>query len=97
LFAGSPFFAVHRDELTARGLAFATATDCFASVFRDHTYLGVSKDLEKTAAAIAAFSAKDAAAWRTVLARFGEDAPHIFGLLGAPMPSFATARTLWSA
>jgi phytoene dehydrogenase-like protein len=97
LFAGSPFFAAHKDELTARGLAFAAATDCFASVFRDHTCLGVSKDLEKTAAAIAAFSAKDAAAWRAMLARFGEDAPHIFGLLGSPMPSFATARTVWSA
>src|SRR6202044_1459928 len=70
LFAGSPFFAAHKDELTARGLAFAAATDCFASVFRDHTYLGVSKDLEKTAAAIAALSAKDAVAWRVMLARF---------------------------
>ena len=49
LFAGSPFFAAHKDELTAQGLAFAPAADCFASVFRDHTYLGVSKDLEKTA------------------------------------------------
>ena len=49
LFAGSPFFAAHKDELIAQGLAFAPAADCFASVFRDHTYLGVSKDLEKTA------------------------------------------------
>ena len=97
LFAGSPFFAAHKDELMAQGLAFAPAADCFASVFRDHTYLGVSKDLEKTAAAIAALSAKDAAAWRAMLARFGEEAPHIFGLLGSPMPSLATARTLWSA
>ncbi len=97
LFAGSPFFAAHKDELTAQGLAFAPATDCFASVFRDHTYLGVGKDLEKTANAIAVLSAKDAAAWRAMLARFGEEAPHIFGLLGSPMPSFGTARTLWSA
>jgi phytoene dehydrogenase-like protein len=97
LFAGSPFFAAYKDELTAQGLAFAPAADCFASVFRDHTYLGVSKDLEKTATAIAALSAKDAAAWRAMLARFGEEAPHIFGLLGSPMPSFGAARTLWSA
>jgi phytoene dehydrogenase-like protein len=97
LFAGSPFFAAHKDELTAKGLAFAPAADCFASVFRDSTYLGVSKDLDKTASAIAALSAKDAAAWRAMLTRFGEEAPHIFGLLGSPMPSFATARTLWSA
>ena len=97
LFAGSPFFAAHKDELIAQGLAFAPAADCFASVFRDHTYLGVSKDLEKTANAIAALSAKDAAAWRAMLARFGGEARHIFGLLGSPMPSFATVRTLWSA
>src|ERR1700749_3448595 len=59
LFAGSPFFAAHKDELIAQGLAFVPAADCFASVFRDHTYLGVSKDLEKTATAIAALSTKD--------------------------------------
>src|SRR5580704_16588675 len=97
LFAGSPFFAAYKDQLATHGLAFAPAADCFASVFRHHTYLGVSKDLEKTVAAISALSAKDAAAWRAMLTRFGEEAPHIFGLLGSPMPSFATARTLWSA
>ncbi len=87
LFAGSPFFAAYKDELVAQGLSFTPAADCFASVFRDGAYLGVSKDLEKTAAAIAALSAKDAAAWRAMLTRFGEEAPHIFGLLGSPMPS----------
>ena len=97
MFAGSPVFAAHKDELTAQGLAFAAAADCFASVFRDRTFLGVSKDVEKTARAIAALSAKDAEAWRAMLARFGEEAPHIFGLLGSPMPSFATAGALWSA
>ena len=97
LFAGSPFFAVHKDALIAQGLAFAPASNCFASVFRDHTHLGVSKDLDKTMAAISTQSAKDAAAWRAMLARFGEEAPHIFGLLGSPMPSLGTARGLWSA
>src|SRR3984885_16129141 len=76
LFAGSPFFAAYKDQLATHGLAFAPAADCFASVFRDHTYLGVSKDLEKTVAAIAALSTKDAAAWRAMLARFGGEAPH---------------------
>ena len=51
LFAGSPFFAAYKEELTAQGLAFAPAADCFASVFRDHGFLGVSKDLDKTLAA----------------------------------------------
>src|SRR6185437_7155534 len=97
MFAGSPFFAAHKGALAAHGLEFAPAADCFASVFRDNTYLGVSKDLEKTVSAITAVSAKDAEAWRAMAARFGEDAPHIFGLLGSPMPSFAAARVLWSA
>ena len=97
LFAGSPFFAAHKNELMAHGLAFVAAADCFASVFRDHTFLGVSKDLEKTTSGIAAFSSKDAAAWRAMVARFGDDAPHLFGLLGSAMPSLAALRTLWSA
>jgi phytoene dehydrogenase-like protein len=74
MFAGSPFFAAHKDALAAHGLAFAPAADCFASVFRDKTFLGVSKDIEKTARAIAAVSEKDAEAWRAMSTRFGEDA-----------------------
>ena len=97
LFAGSPFFAAYKEELTAQGLAFAPAADCFASVFRDHGFLGVSKDLDKTLAGIAALSAKDAAAWRAMVDRFGEEAPHLFALLGSPMPSLATLRALWRA
>lgn len=97
MFAGSPFLAAYKSELSAEGLAFASAADCFASVFRDGTYLGVSADLEKTVAGIAAVSAGDAEAWRTMVARFGEDAPYIFGILGAPMPSWATARTVMKA
>ena len=97
MFAGSPFFATYKDDLFAQGLALAPAADCFASVFRDHTYLGVSTDLEKTARGIAALSPRDADAWRDMVARFGSDAPHIFGLLGSPMPSLAAAKTVWSA
>lgn len=97
MFAGSPFFATHKDELLAQGLALVPAPDCFASVFRDHTFLGVSTDLDKTVAGIAALSAKDAEGWRAMVERFGGDAPHIFGLLGSPMPSLAAARTVWSA
>lgn len=97
MFAGSAFFAAHKDELLAHGLGFAPAADCFASVFRDGTYLGVSTDLEKTAAGIRTVSARDEAAWRAMLAGFGSDAPHIFGLLGAPMPSFKAAKVAWKA
>ena len=84
LFAGSPFFAAYKQELTAQGLAFAPAADCFASVFRNHGFLGVSKDLDKTASAIAALSPKDAAAWRAMVERFGEEAPHLLLCLARP-------------
>jgi phytoene dehydrogenase-like protein len=97
MFAGSAFFNSNKNDLFANGLGLVPATHCFASVFRDHSYLGVSTDLEKTVAGIAALSAKDAQAWRDLLAQFGSDAPHIFGLLGAPMPSFAAAKVVWKA
>ncbi|BBE74657.1 phytoene desaturase family protein [Oharaeibacter diazotrophicus] len=97
MFAGSGFLAEHRDLLSAHGLGFVPAADCFASVFRDGTHLGVSTDLDKTVAGIAARSPADAEAWKAMLAGFGADAPHIFGLLGAPMPSLAAAKVLWKA
>jgi phytoene dehydrogenase-like protein len=97
MFAGSAFFATHKDALLAHGLAFASAENCFATVFRDGTYLGVSRTLETTLAGVAALSAADAEAWKALLAQFGRDAPHIFALLGSPMPSVAAAKTAWKA
>src|SRR6185437_5858289 len=97
MFAGSPFFAAHKDALLAHGLAFAPARDCFATVFRDATYLGVSQDLEKTVSGIAALSTQDAQAWRELLARFAIDAPHLFALLGSPMPSLSAAKVVAKA
>ena len=97
MFAGSAFFNKNKDALFAHGLGIVPAADCFASVFRDQTWLGVSTDLEKTAGRIADISAKDAAAWRAMLGEFGADAPYIFGLLGSPMPSFAAAKIAWKA
>jgi phytoene dehydrogenase-like protein len=97
MFAGSQFFATYKDELVAHGLRFVSAPDCFASVFRDHTYLGVSTDLDKTLAAISAISPKDAEAWRDMAERFRVDAPHIFALLGSPMPSMAAVRSVIAA
>lgn len=97
MFAGSPFCATYKDELVAHGLGFVPAKHCFASVFRDGTYLGVSTDLEKTAEAVASISSQDAAAWRKLFAEFGSDAPHIFALLGSPMPSLAAVKVVWKA
>ncbi|MBB3319982.1 MULTISPECIES: NAD(P)/FAD-dependent oxidoreductase [unclassified Rhizobium] len=97
MFAGSPFFAEHKEALIAHGLDFVPAADCFATVFRDDTFLGVSSDLEKTSDGIAALSPEDARRWRAMLAEFGSDAPHIFALLATPMPSLAALRVVWKA
>jgi phytoene dehydrogenase-like protein len=97
LFAGSPFFAAHRDRLLAQGLGFVGAEQCFASAFPDGSWLGVDKDLETTASRIAALNPADARRWRAMVEAFGRDAPHIFALLAAPMPSFAGARAVFDA
>lgn len=97
LFAGSPFFAAHKNRLLAHGLEFVTAERCFATPFPDGTWLGVEKNADANAARIEAFSAVDAARWRAMTAAFGQDAPHIFGLLGSPLPSWQALRVAFSA
>jgi len=97
LFAGSPFFAAHKDGLLRHGLAFVPAPDSFATAFPDGTWLGVSRNLEETADRIAAMSSRDAEAWRAMVARFEAEAPHIFAILGSPMPSRKAAQAVWSA
>jgi hypothetical protein len=49
------------------------------------------------AGAAQAIDPRDAEAWQAMLTRFGADAPHIFGLLGNVMPSWAVARVIWKA
>ena len=97
LFAGSPFLAAYRERLTRHGLTFAGVEDCFATAFPDDSWLGVSRDLDTTAGRIAALSPADAERWRAMVAAFAGDAPHIFGLLGNVMPSWAMARVVWKA
>ncbi len=41
MFAGSGFFAAHKETLLAHGLSFIPAEHCFASVFRDGTFLSM--------------------------------------------------------
>jgi phytoene dehydrogenase-like protein len=87
LFAGSPFMRVYGEALMRHGLAFAGAADCFATPFADGTWFGVSQGMEKNIARVRALSEKDAEGWRRMSEAFGRDAPHIFSLLGSPMPS----------
>lgn len=97
MFAGSAFHRVYATELAAHGLKFVPAPHCFASVFPDDTYLGIGTDAAANLAAIKALSVKDAESFAAMSAGFGTMAPHLFGLLGAPMPSFASVKTVWKA
>lgn len=97
MFAGSPFHAAYKTKLEAAGLSLMPVTHSFSSVFDDGTWLGVDTDLTATATRIAQRSAADARAWKALAGQFGADAPHLFGLLGTPVPSWAMARVLWRA
>src|ERR1700722_16308170 len=97
MFAGSPFFAAHKDRLLPHGLNFISAEHCFATAFPDGTWLGVHKNLDATAARIATFNPADAERWRAMVAAFGQDAQHIFALLASPMPSWAALRVMYNA
>ncbi|MGN8171824.1 phytoene desaturase family protein [Agrobacterium sp. 22117] len=97
MFAGSAFHQTYAQELAAHGLKFVPASKCFASVFPDGTHLGIGTDLSINKAAIAALSEKDAESFAAMSDDFGAKAPHLFGLLGAPMPSFQSAKTVWKA
>jgi len=100
LFAGSAFHQEHAAALAGHGLEFVPAADCFASAFPDDTWLGVSTDLDTTAARIAEVSPRDAETWRQMVKDFAEDAPQIFSVLGTPMTRMALAKTafrIWRA
>lgn len=94
LFAGSPFFAEYGRRLVDHGLEFVPSTRPFSSVFPGGKFVGVSTDFEATVAGIAAHSTDDAAEWRALNDWFGSSAPHMFQLLGVPLPSIAAVRKL---
>ncbi len=97
LFAGSPFMRLHGEALMRHGLAFAGASDCFATPFPDGSWFGISQDMKKNIARAAAFSSADAVTWRRMSEAFGRDAPHIFALLASPMPSRDLLSIGWKA
>lgn len=96
LFAGSAFHRLYANELKNAGLEFAPVADCFASVFPDGRWFGVSTDMEKTVARLAAFSTRDAETWRRLVGGFMGEAEHLFRLLGSPMTARALAGTAWN-
>ena len=97
LFAGSGFFKVYGEDLMGRGLEFAPASHCFASVFDDGKWLGVSTGPDETRARIAAFSEKDAQTWDQLCADFPGTAEYVFALLGNPMQMHIQGKLLAKA
>ena len=92
---GSNFFAEFSDELFARGFAIAGTDKPFASAFPGGEWLGLLADREAMDARLRALSPGDADAWGRLGAWFGQVAPAMFGVLGAPVPSRQAARVLW--
>ncbi len=96
LFAGSAFYAEFADDLTRHGFALAPTARPFSSAFPDGRFVGVTTDREETLGMIDAVSPADAEAWSSLFAWFERIAPHLFPLLGTPLPSVDAAKTLWS-
>lgn len=97
LFAGSGFFKVYGEDLVGRGLEFAPASHCFASVFDDGKWMGVSTGAGETRARIAAFSEADAKAWDRLCSEFPSTAEYVFALLGNPMQMQVQGKLLAKA
>lgn len=92
LFAGSAFHRVYGEKLAGRGLEFVPASDCFASVFPDGKWLGISTDASVTRGRISQFSQRDAETWDRLLAEFPGKAETILALLGNPMKLHVVGR-----
>jgi len=97
LFAGSGFFKAHGEGLVAKGLEFAPASHCFASVFDDGKWLGVSTGPGETQARIAAYSEADAKAWGRLCEDFPGTAEYVFALLGNSMQMHTQGKLLAKA
>lgn len=85
LFAGSPFFKTYGAELARHGCEFVPVDRPFSSSFPDGAWAGVSTIEDETLATFRALSPADAQTWQHLTSRFGQEAPHLFGLLGAEM------------
>ncbi|MEB2349253.1 MAG: NAD(P)/FAD-dependent oxidoreductase [Comamonadaceae bacterium] len=98
MFAGSAFHAEHGKTLAGHGLKLLAAPRPFASVFAEDStvpWLGVEQGLEPTLAHVTRASERDAQAWRALDARFEAEGPHLFALMGSPVPSWPAGKALW--
>ncbi len=84
LFAGSPFYAEHRQALAEKGLEFIVANHSFGSLAADGRFLGIGTNLEANLRSIASFSKTDVEAWKTWRADYDRYSPFLFEILGSP-------------
>lgn len=91
LFAGSAFFKAYGTELGRHGCEFVPVDRPFSSSFPDGTWAGVSTVAGETVASFRRHSPRDAQVWEELTGRFGQEAPHLFSLLGSEMKFRALA------
>lgn len=84
LFAGSPFYAEHREALTEKGLEFIVADHSFGSLAADGRFLGIGTDLDANLRAIARFSKVDSEAWKAWRADYDRCSHILFNIMGSP-------------
>ncbi len=84
LFAGSPFYAEHREALAEKGLDLVVAEHSFGSLAADGRFLGIGTDLEANLRAIARFSKADAKAWKAWRTDYDRCSSVLFQILGSP-------------
>lgn len=96
LFAGSAFHKAYSASLAEHGLEFVPVSDCFASVFPNGRWVGVSTDLAVTKERIRAFSEHDATRWSALVERFPGRAQSIFAIMGTSMKKRAIACNIFS-
>ena len=97
MFAGSPFFPRTRTPCSRTGSPSRRRRIVSPACSATGPISASAKTLEETVARIAALSPTDAAGVAGVLGALRRDAPHIFALLGAPMPSMGRAKAVWKA
>lgn len=96
LFLGSQIYKKYGKELHKNGFEILNSTMPYASVFPDNSGIGVYMDAKKTMQSFERVSKKDALAWQELVEYFKKVAPLFFPLLQEVMPSFGSARQIFS-
>ncbi|MBV9247043.1 MAG: NAD(P)/FAD-dependent oxidoreductase [Methylobacteriaceae bacterium] len=95
LFVTSPAYAALGADLASRGLAFADTGTPTGVLLPDGRHAILTRDRARNIAAFNALAAGDGTAFAAEMARLGEDAPFVFGMLGGALWSTASLRLVW--